>query len=76
MVGRGVRLIATGAAIGLLASLLVGRAMESLLFGIGPADPLAFAAVMILLVAVAFAATWIPARSAAKVDPLVALRFE
>jgi ABC-type lipoprotein release transport system permease subunit len=50
--------------------------MASLLFGIGPADPLAFVAVILLLIGVALVATWIPARSAAKVDPLIALRYE
>jgi len=50
--------------------------MASLLFGIGPADPLTFMAVVLFLVAVALVATWIPARSAARVDPLVALRYE
>ena len=76
MLGSGARLIAIGTAVGLVASLLVARAMADLLFGIGPADPLAFGAVILLLCGVAFLATWIPARSAAKVDPLIALRYE
>ncbi|MGA8877897.1 MAG: ABC transporter permease [Candidatus Korobacteraceae bacterium] len=76
MLSSGARLIAIGAAVGLLASQLIARTMASLLFGIGPADPVAFVAVIVLLIGVAFIATWIPARSAAKVDPLVALRYE
>lgn len=76
MLGSGARLIAIGTAVGLVASLLITRAIASLLFGIGAADPLAFVAVIFLLGGVAFVATWIPARSAAKVDPLVALRYE
>ena len=76
IVGRGARLIAIGAGVGLLASLLVARAMASFLFGIGPSDPPALIAVVFLLTGVAFLATWIPARTAAKVDPLVALRYE
>jgi len=74
--GSGARLVAIGAAAGLLASLLIARLMASLLFGIGPADPLTFMAVVLFLAAVALVATWIPARSAAQVDPLVALRYE
>jgi ABC-type antimicrobial peptide transport system permease subunit len=72
----GARLVAIGAGAGLLASLLIARLMASLLFGIGPADPLTFIAVVLFLAAVALVATWIPARSAARVDPLVALRYE
>jgi ABC-type antimicrobial peptide transport system permease subunit len=74
--GSGARLVAVGAGAGLLASLLIAHLMASLLFGIGPADPLTFMAVVLFLVAVALVATWIPARSAARVDPLVALRYE
>lgn len=72
----GARLIAIGAGAGLLASPLIARLMASLLFGIGPTDPLTFMAVVLFLVVVALVATWIPARSAARVDPLVALRYE
>jgi len=74
--GCGARLVAIGAGTGLLASLLIARLLASLLFGIGPADPLTFIAVVLFLAAVALVATWIPARSAARVDPLVALRYE
>jgi len=76
MLASGARLIAIGAAVGLVASLLIARTMASLLFGVGPADPVAFAAVTVLLMGVAIVATWIPARSAAKVDPLIALRYQ
>jgi hypothetical protein len=74
--GGGARLIAIGAGLGLMVSLLIARAMASLLFGVGPADPLTFVAVVLLMAAVALVATWIPARSATRVDPLVALRYE
>jgi ABC-type antimicrobial peptide transport system permease subunit len=56
------------------ASFSAARALKSMLFGVSPADPLTFAAVTVFLALVAFAARWIPARRATKVDPLVALR--
>jgi putative ABC transport system permease protein len=72
----GARLVAIGVAAGLLASLLVSRAMASLLFGIRPNDLLTFVAVVLLLAIVALVATWIPARNASRIDPLEALRYE
>ena len=68
--------IVIGLAIGLAASLAVTRAMRSLLFGVTAVDPLTFAAVIVLLVAAALLACYIPARRAANVDPMVALRYE
>jgi len=50
--------------------------MKSLIFGVSPTDPLTFASVAVLLAGVAFAACWIPARRASRVDPMVALRHE
>jgi predicted permease len=55
---------------------LLGRAVRSLLFGVGPADPLVYGVVASVLLAVAAAAAWLPARRAATVDPMVALRAE
>jgi predicted permease len=73
---RGARLALTGTAIGLLASFGLTRLMSSLLYGISASDPLTFAAVAIVLVAVALLACYIPAHRAMRVDPLIALRYE
>jgi predicted permease len=72
----GVRLIAVGGAIGLCAALAVSRLLKSLLFSIGPHDPATFIGVTTLLTLTALAATLLPARSATKVDPVVALRYD
>jgi predicted permease len=69
-------LVGGGVAIGLLASLFVTKLAESLLFGLKPNDPLTLAAATVLLLAVATLAGYLPARRAARVDPLVALRDE
>jgi ABC-type lipoprotein release transport system permease subunit len=63
-------------AIGIAASLLLTRTMQSLLFDVTPTDPLTFAGVTLLLVATALLACYIPARRATRVDPIVALRCE
>jgi predicted permease len=76
VMGKSLRLIVWGALIGLLSALAVSRVLSSLLFSIGPHDPTTFALVTLLLVLVALAATLIPARSATKVDPIVALRCD
>jgi len=73
---EGVALAAIGLAIGLGGACLVGRAMSSTLYGVGTADFTAFGAVSIILLASALLACYIPARRAAKVDPMVALRYE
>ncbi len=68
------RLALAGICLGVLASLAVARFIASLLFGIAPADPLTFAATLIVLGSVALAAGYLPARRAAKVQPMSALR--
>jgi ABC-type antimicrobial peptide transport system permease subunit len=73
---HGLKLTALGLSIGLAAAYALTRYMRSQLFGVKAADPLTFAGVALLLVAVALMACWIPARRATKVDPLVALRSE
>jgi putative ABC transport system permease protein len=74
MIGEGLRLSLTGLALGLMGAWWLGRAVSSLLFGVTASDPLTFAAVSLLLTAVATAACYFPARRAMKVDPMVALR--
>src|SRR5271155_1111192 len=76
VLGEGLKLALIGAAIGLTAAFGLTRLMTSLLYGVSPTDPLTFAAVALLLIAVALAACYVPARRAAALDPMVALRHE
>lgn len=76
IVRQGIRLVLIGIVLGLACALASTRLLASLLLGVGTADPLTFAAMAILLVAVALVACYIPARRATKVDPLVQLRHE
>jgi len=76
IVGQGLKVVAAGVVIGLVAALALSRVMKSLLFGVTATDPLTFAGVALLLVVVALIACFIPARRAAKTDPMVTLRQE
>jgi len=69
-------IVGTGVAIGVVGALTVAWLMRSLLFGIGVADPITFASIPVLLALVALAASYVPARRAAKIDPMLALRHE
>jgi putative ABC transport system permease protein len=73
---QGLKLVLLGVALGTAASLLATRLVKSLLLGVSATDPLTFVAIAALLTLVAMLACWIPARRAAKVDPMVALRTE
>jgi putative ABC transport system permease protein len=76
VIGGGLSLVAVGAVIGLGGSLLLLRSLRALLFGVSATDPTTYAGVLILLCAVAAIASYMPARWAARVEPLVALRQE
>jgi putative ABC transport system permease protein len=76
VLGQGVRVTAIGVVIGVAGSLALTRAMRSLLFGLSSADPGTFAAVALVLIAVALLACYAPARRASRVDPNLALRYE
>ena len=76
VMGQSLRLILSGIAVGLVAALAATRVLSSLLYSIGPHDPVTFALVALLLVLVALVAAMIPARSATSVNPIVALRCD
>jgi ABC-type antimicrobial peptide transport system permease subunit len=76
MVGRGARLIGIGLAIGVPAAFLLARVLRGALYGVSASDPATFAAIVALLSGVALAAAYLPARRAARVEPMVALRTE
>ena len=76
MLRQGLSLTLLGAALGLAAAFALARFMESLLFGVGGYDPVTFVAVALLLTGIAFVANYVPARRAARIDPMASLRAE
>jgi len=76
VIGQGLRLALTGITLGTLAALALTRVVQSLVYDAQPANPLAFMAVALILIGVAMLASWLPARRATRVDPIVALRCD
>jgi predicted permease len=76
VITQGMRAVFIGAAIGIAAALALSRLLSQFLYGVHDKDPLTFVAVAVLLMLVALADCYIPARRAMKVDPIVALRYE
>jgi putative ABC transport system permease protein len=76
VLAQGVRQLAIGVAVGLAGAFAVARVLKGVLFQVSPNDPVTFATISGILIAVGLLACWLPARSATKVDPLVALRYE
>jgi putative ABC transport system permease protein len=76
ILGESAKLVAFGLVIGIPAALVLGRYLANFLFGVHPADPLTFVGVALLLVFVGLLASYVPARRAMRVDPMVALRYE
>jgi putative ABC transport system permease protein len=76
VLGEGMRLAVIGAAVGIVAALALTRLLAGMLYGVSAHDPLTYAAVALVLGAVAAVACWLPAWRATRVDPIVALRYE
>jgi putative ABC transport system permease protein len=76
VLGRSSWTVLAGVTLGLAGALALTRTMQSLLYGVSPIDPVTFLAVALVLAGVALLASYIPARRATKVDPMVALRYE
>jgi putative ABC transport system permease protein len=76
VLGRGMRLVAGGSLIGIAAALLLTRGMRRLLFGVAQSDPITYALALLMLFSVAALSCYLPARRAARVQPMDSLRLE
>jgi putative ABC transport system permease protein len=76
ILGRGLRVVSVATVVGLVAAVGAAQLIKNQLFGVGTLDPLTYMAVPAVLATVALVACWLPARRAARVDPVIALRSE
>ena len=76
MLGDGVRLAAVGISIGLVVALLLASGLKTYLYGVGPAEPLTLVAMVTMVMGITLVTCWIPARRAARAEPLAVLRNE
>ena len=76
MLRQGFAMVAVGVALGFIGALLLTRILRTLLFNVSPTDPLVFGGIVLLLALTSWIATYVPARRAAGLDPLVTLRSE
>ena len=76
IVGNAVKLVVIGSVIGVVGALLSSRALASLLYGVKPADPWTLAGIVVVIAGTAMLASYLPARRASRVDPLVAIRYD
>jgi ABC-type antimicrobial peptide transport system permease subunit len=76
LLNHGLRLILLGIVVGLAGGVAIAKLLSAVLVDLSPLDPIAFGSVTIFLVAVGLVSSWLPARRAARVDPLVALKYE
>jgi putative ABC transport system permease protein len=76
VVGSGLKMVLIGVALGLVGAYILTRVLSNLLYGISVTDPSTFVSMSLLLIIIALLASYIPARRATKVDPIIALRSE
>jgi predicted permease len=76
VISEGLKTAMLGVAVGLVAAVLLSRALQSMLFGVGALDPITFVITAVTLIVVSLLSCWLPAHRAARVDPMVALRYE
>jgi putative ABC transport system permease protein len=76
VIAQGLKLAIAGVLVGVLSSLALGRILSGFLYGVSPTDPMTIIGVAALLIFVALLASYLPAKRATRVDPMVALRYE